>query len=328
VPNKSDTREKDALASEFSEIASDPSAIFPISCSHRRGIGQLMDAVLELIPSAPTSGIREDRLRLTVAGRPNVGKSSLLNRLVGNERQIVSDIAGTTRDAVDVDFEIKTDDETIPATLVDTAGLRKKGRANTAVEVFSIMRAESAVTRSDIVLLTLEAGIEGASAQDKRIAKIIETSGKGCIVVANKWDLCKRIKPKEVVNEIYSSMPFLRYAPVICASALTGDNIKIILKEVSKLKERLKARIPTPLLNRIIQDAILRTPPPFLGGKPLKIYYATMATTMPPTFLLFVNDPKKCSKNYKLYLKNTLRSNLDLSGLPIEIKLRKREKPR
>jgi GTP-binding protein len=328
VPNKSDTRDKDVLAAEFDSIASGADGVFPISCAHRRGLSKLMEAVLERIPKTSASAKKIDRLRLTVAGRPNVGKSSLLNRLVGNERQIVSDIAGTTRDAVDVDFDIISDNEKIPATLVDTAGLRKKGRADTAVEVFSIMRAESAVTRSDIVLLVLEAGVDGVTAQDKRIGKMIEASGKGCVIVANKWDKCEGVKPKAVVDEIHSTMPFLRYAPVVCASALTGANIKIILKEVSKLKERLNAKVPTPLLNRIIQDAVLRTPPPFSGGKPLRIYYATMAETMPPTFLLFVNDPKKCPKNYALYLKNTLRSHLDLTGLPIELKLRKREKPR
>ena len=328
IPNKSDTPNKDALAAEFASIAADAEGVFPISCSHRRGLSRLMDAVLEQIPEATAGELKVERLRLTVAGRPNVGKSSLLNRIVGDERQIVSDIAGTTRDAVDVDFDMLDDDMNIPATLVDTAGVRKKGRANTAVEVFSIMRAESAVTRSDIVLLILEAGLDGASAQDKRIGKMIEASGKGCVIVANKWDTLTGVKPKSVVEEIQATMPFLRYAPVVCASALTGDNIKIIIKEVSKLKERLNTKVPTPLLNRIIQDAMLKTPPPFSGGKPLKIYYATMADTMPPTFLLFVNDPKKCSKNYKQYLKNTLRSHIDLTGLPIEIKLRKREKPR
>ena len=328
VPNKADTRDKDDLAADFDAIAAGAEGIYPISCAHRRGIGKLMDKVAALIPNVNRTPDESDKLRLTVAGRPNTGKSSLINRVILDERQIVSDVAGTTRDAVDIDFEIAVGDERIPATLVDTAGLRKKGRADTAVEVFSIMRAESAVKRSDIVLLVLEASLDGATSQDKRIGKIIETSGKGCVIVANKWDLLTKTKPKEIVAEIYSSMPFLRYAPVVCASAKTGENVPLILKEVAKLKERLKSRVPTPILNRIIQDAVSRTPPPFLGGKPFKIYYATMADAMPPTFILFVNDPKKCPKNYQLYLKNTLRSQLDLIGLPIDLKLRKREKPR
>jgi len=174
----------------------------------------------------------------------------------------------------------------------------------------------------------LEAGLNGATAQDKKIGKMIESSGKGCVIVANKWDKCQGVKPKSVVEEIRSTMPFLRYAPVICASAKTGENMRMILQETSKLKERIDSRIPTPLLNRILQDAVLRNPPPFQGGKPLKIYYATKSDSMPPTFLLFVNDPKKCPRNYDLYLRNTLRSHLDLIGLPIELKLRKREKPR
>jgi GTP-binding protein len=239
---------------------------------------------------------------------------------------MVSNVAGTTRDAVDVPFTIKDHDEEMPAILMDTAGLRKRGRANTAVEVFSIMRAESAVKRADIVLLVIEADEYGSTSQDKKIAKMIEASGKGCIIVANKWDLCKGEKQKNIVDEIYKSLPFLRYAPVVCASAETGYNFPAILDEILNVKERMDLRVPTPLINRILHDAFGRTAPPLVGRRAFKVYYTTMSDSAPPQFLLFVNDPKICTKNYLAYLKNTLRQNLDFTGWPIELKLRKRDK--
>ena len=324
VANKADTKEKDALAADFAAFGI--SNVYAISCTHRRGLGDLMDAILEEIDTVtePETEIRP--LKIAVAGRPNVGKSSLVNRLIGEDRVMVSDIAGTTRDAVDVPFTIKDNDEELPAILMDTAGLRKRGRANTAVEVFSIMRAESAVKRADIVLLVIEADEYGSTSQDKKIAKMIESSGKGCIIVANKWDLCKGEKQKNVIDEIYGSLPFLRYAPVVCASAETGYNFPTILDEILNVKERMDLRVPTPLINRILHDAFGRTAPPLVGRRAFKVYYTTMSDSAPPQFLMFVNDPKICTKNYLAYLKNTLRTNLDFTGWPIELKLRKRDK--
>lgn len=324
VANKADTKDKDELTMEFSSFGIDD--VFAISCTHRRGIGLLMDTVLENIDKVTEPELEIRPLKIAVAGRPNVGKSSLVNRLIGEKRVMVSNIAGTTRDAVDVPFEISDNDEMLPAILMDTAGLRKRGRANTAVEVFSIMRAESAVKRADIVLFVIEADEYGSTSQDKKIAKMIEASGKGCIVVANKWDLCTGEKQKNVIDETYNSLPFLRYAPVVCASAETGYNFSAILDEILNVKERMDLRVPTPLINRIIHDAFGRTSPPLVGRRSFKVYYTTMSDSAPPQFLLFVNDPKLCPRNYLAYLKNTFRQNLDFTGWPIELKLRKRDK--
>lgn len=326
VANKADTRDKDDLVSVFASFGAGEA--FPISCTHRRGLSPLMDALLEKIDTATEPEQTTKPLKIAVAGRPNVGKSSLVNRIIGEDRVMVSNVAGTTRDAVDVPFEIKDNDEIMPAILVDTAGLRKRGRANTAVEVFSIMRAESAVKRADIVLMVIESDEYGSTSQDKKIAKMIESSGKGCIIVANKWDLCKGEKQKNVIDEIYKSLPFLRYAPVVCASAETGYNIPSILDEILNVQERMELRVPTPLINRILQDAFQKTPPPLVGRKAFKVYYTTMSDSAPPHFLLFCNDPKLCTRNYIAYIKNTFRNNLDFTGWPIELKLRKRDQPK
>ena len=324
VANKADTKDKDALSADFLELGL--GSVFPISCTHRRGIGQLFDAALDAISAVAATSEQEYPLKIAVAGRPNVGKSSLVNRLAGEDRVMVSDIAGTTRDAVDIPIEIADGEDLLSAVLMDTAGLRKKGKADTAVEVFSIMRAESAVKRSDIVLFVIEADKYGSTAQDKKIAKMIESSGRGCIIVANKWDLCRGEKQKDVIDEIYRSLPFLRYAPVVCISAEKGYNMPALLDEIMNVKERMAVRVPTPIINNIVIDAMGKTSPPLVGRRSFKVYYTTMADTAPPRFLMFSNDPKLCPANYLAYLKNTFRKNLDFTGWPIELKLRKRDK--
>lgn len=325
VANKADTTGKDQLADDFSSTGIEE--VFPISCLHRRGIGQLMDAVLEKIDTTPLPPEEITPLRIAVVGRPNVGKSSIVNRFLGEDRVMVSDIAGTTRDAVDINLEIKYQSEVFPVVFVDTAGLRKKGRADTAVEVFSIMRAESAIERADIILFVMEADEFGVTAQDKKIAKMIEISGKGCIIVANKWDLCKDITEEKAAEELRYSLKFLRYAPVVFSSVLSGYNFNSILDEIIEVKARMALRVPTPLLNRMITDAVQKTPPPIIGKKVFKIYYTTMTDTAPPAFILFVNDPKLCQKNYLSYLNNMLRVGLDFTGWPIFLMLKKRYKP-
>lgn len=325
VPNKADTIKKESLITEFSSTGLEE--IYAISCLHRRGIDELMNAVLNKIDAVHSFSEETEALRIAVVGRPNVGKSSIVNRFLGEDRVMVSDIAGTTRDAVDINVEIDFREEKIPAIMVDTAGLRKKGRANTAVEVFSIMRAESAVKRADIILFVIEADESGVTSQDKKIAKMIETSGKGCIIVGNKWDLCKNLTEQDAAEELRYSLKFLRYAPLVFTSAMDGHNFKLIIDEIVEVKDRMNMRIPTPLLNRLILDACQKTPPAIIGKKVFKIYYTTMTDTAPPTFVLFVNDPKLCQKNYLSYLNNVLRNSLDLIGWPIELSLKKRYKP-
>jgi len=331
VANKSDTEERSRVASaDFAELGMDE--ILPVSCVHKRGIRGLVSAVeRELESEFPASDVPpEEPLAVAVVGRPNVGKSSLVNRLVGEDRVLVSDIAGTTRDAIDVPFQIKPSKrkgEVIPAVLIDTAGLRKRGRANTAVEVFSIKRAESAVKRCDVAILVLEVSEEGVTAQDKRVARIIDAAGKGCLIVANKWDLADGILEKRTaIDEIRRTMPFLSHASVVLASALTGDGFDRIGGELAALKRRIETKVPTPIVNKIIQDAAAAVSAPVVRGKTFKVYYATMTSTTPPEFLLFVNEPKICPANYSAYLRNALRGKLDLGGLPIVLKLEKRAK--
>ena len=325
VPNKADTNKKDALVADFASTGIDE--VFAISCLHRRGIGELMDAILEKIDAVTFLPEEVSPIRIAVVGRPNVGKSSIINRFLGEDRVMVSEIAGTTRDAVDISLEIEYKSEKIPAIMVDTAGLRKRGRANTAVEVFSIMRAESAVKRADIILMVVEADEHGVTSQDKKIAKTVEASGKGCIIIANKWDLCEDLTEKEAAEELRYSLKFLRYAPVVFSSAINGHNFNGIIDEIVEVKDRMDLRIPTPLLNCLITDAFQKTPPPVIGKKVFKVYYSTMTDTAPPRFVLFVNDPKLCQKNYMSYLNNVLRVSLDFTGWPILLILKKRYKP-
>jgi GTPase len=325
VANKADTVSKEALITDFAATGVDD--IFSISCLHRRGIGILMDAILTKIDASPVAPEEIRPLQVAVVGRPNVGKSSIINRFLGENRVMVSNIAGTTRDAVDISATLKYNSEEIPVTMVDTAGLRKKGRANTAVEVFSIMRAESAIKRADIILLVIEADEYGVTSQDKKIAKLIETSGKGCIIIANKWDLCEELTEDAAADELRYSLKFLQYAPVVFTSAINGYNFDGIIEQIIEVKDRINMRIPTPLLNRIITDACLKTPPAIIGKRSFKIYYTTMIDTAPPVFRLFVNNPTLCQKNYISYLNNVLRTSLDFTGWPIELQLKKRYKP-
>ncbi len=329
VANKVDSEAREASVAEFAELGVDK--ILPVSCVHRRGIRDLVDAISAELGSGPEDGLSFERpLAIAVVGRPNVGKSSFVNRLVGEERVLVSDIAGTTRDAIDVPFEIrvskrkKRGGEAIPAVLIDTAGLRKRGRADTAVEFFSIKRAESAVKRCDVAVIIVEAAGNGVTAQDKRIAKIVDAAGKGCIIVANKWDLVEGGDKREVIDEIRRSIPFLSHAPLVLTSALTGAGFDRVGGELAALKRRIESKVPTSIVNRIIQDAAASVSPPVVRGKTFKVYYATMTSTAPAEFLLFVNDPKLCTANYLAYLRNSLRGKLDLCGLPIVLKMEKR----
>jgi GTPase len=322
VVNKADNQKLEEHSVDFAKLAI--ADILPVSCLHRRGITALMECFTEKILKV-NSYTDKSRLAVTVAGRPNVGKSSIINKLIGKERLIVSDIAGTTRDAVDMPFNLHLINDTIPATLIDTAGLRKKGKANTAIEFFSVMRAQDAIKRSDIVLFIIEARKDGPTAQDAHIAKIIGDAGKGCIIVANKWDQCSGIKQKDVKDEIRRILPSLRYAPIVFTCALSGYNFKALLAEIGEVNDQYKIKIPTSTINSVLSDAMHFTSPPCVKAKFFKIFYATMVSNKPPLFSLFVNDPKLCTRNYLSYLKNYLRKSFNLHGLPIHLKLVQRQ---
>jgi GTPase len=322
VVNKADNQSLEEHTVDFAKLAIKDT--LPVSCLHRRGIITLIECFTEKILKV-NNYKEKSRLAITVVGRPNVGKSSIINKLLGKERLIVSEIAGTTRDAVDMPFDLHLINDTIPATLIDTAGLRKKGKANTAVEFFSAMRAQDAIKRSDIVLFVIEARNDGPTAQDAHIAKMIGDAGKGCIIVANKWDQCNGIKQKNVKEEIRRILPFLGYAPIVFTCALSGYNFQTLLTEIGEVNDQYKIKIPTSTINSVLSDAMHFTSPPCVKSKFFKVYYATMVSNKPPLFILFVNDPKLCTRNYLAYLKNYLRKSFNLHGLPIHLKLKSRQ---
>ncbi len=327
IVNKSDNSDIDRESANFAKLGFDK--IFPVSCVHRRGIDALMDQIVKEINWETAVPPVEPGLKIAVLGRPNVGKSSIVNRLVGHKRVMVSDIPGTTRDSVEVAFELECKDGKVPAVLVDTAGLRQKRKADTSVEIFSIMRAEDAVERAQLILFVVEASIDGVTAQDKKIADMISQSGKGCIILANKWDLCRKaVKREDVLDEIRYCMHFMDYAPVLFVSALDGSNFDKITAMMAEVRENMRMQIPTSLINKILNDATSRNAPSAIGTVKhhFKVYYATMVGNEPPRFLLFVNDPGVCTSNYLSYLNNSLRKSLGLTGLPIRIQLRAREK--
>ncbi|MDD3886436.1 MAG: 50S ribosome-binding GTPase, partial [Victivallaceae bacterium] len=269
----------------------------------------------------------EKPVSIAVVGRPNVGKSSLVNALLGEDRVMVSPVAGTTRDAIDIDFTLSCNGESRPAVLVDTAGLRKRAKVDTVVELFSAMRAGNAISRADLVLLVVEASVDGMTAQDRRIASMIEQAGRACVIVANKVDLClDTAKVKELERVIRSSLPGMGYAPVVFVSARDRRNLDMLLDRMALVMDQLKLDVTTGVLNRVIADAFVSHTPPVVGAAPLKLFYATAAGRDPLRIVLFVNNPKYCPDNYLAFLKNTVRDAFDLVGMPIEIKLKARPK--
>ncbi len=326
--NKCDNPKLEEQAAEFSRLGYPK--LFPVSCLHRLGIGGLMEAATRLLPEQPETAAGEATVKpvkLAVVGRPNVGKSSLVNALLGEDRVIVSDVAGTTRDAIDIDFAIERRGEKLPAVLIDTAGLRRKGKVMDAVEMFSVMRAQEAIDRTDLILFVVEASPDGMTAQDRRIAAMIEKSGKGCVIVANKYDLQQdEHKQKALLAELRYTLPHMAYAPVVFTSASRRHNLNQLLDQITEVMEQLDVKVPTGILNRVLTDAFERLSPPVVGLSPLKFYYASMVGTRPPEFLLFVNKTENCAPNYQIYLRNALREAFDYTGFPISVKLRARPK--
>lgn len=328
--NKADNRElADLSIAQFAQLG--VPQICPTSCTHTYGIDALLIKVLADIPQSTDLDTEQEKpLRIAVVGRPNVGKSSLVNRLVGEERMMVSDIAGTTRDAVDLPLTIKQDGEELPIVLVDTAGLRRKGQISSVVEFFSANRTEQAIRNSDLVLFILDS-LDVCTTQERRIGRLIADARRPCIMLANKWDLITQAghdRPELFNDHVRQCMPFMDHAPILQISAANGYNFKRIFELIRLVKAQTRVMVPTGVFNQFLQDALQRNPPSSVENRRFKVFYGTMTHNPPPKFVLFVNEPKLCPQNYRSYLENQIREAFfPEAGLPIFLELRKRENP-
>ncbi|MDH7571715.1 MAG: ribosome biogenesis GTPase Der, partial [Armatimonadota bacterium] len=294
------------------------------------GVADLLDAVVSRLPSVEEAAeFPEDALRVALVGRPNVGKSSLLNAILGEERVVVSDVPGTTRDAVHTFFQ--RDEERY--VLVDTAGIRRPGKVQGSVEYYCVLRASRAIESADVAILVVN-GEEGLVDGDKRVGGMAHERGRACVIAVNKWDLmrkgytrwtdslARRIRTR-FTAQLRAEMPFLDYAPVVFVSALLAENIDDLLDTVNDVAEQHARRVPTGELNRVIQDAV-EANPRVEKGRALRIYYATMSNVKPPTVVLFVNDPELMHFSYERYLVNQLREAFGYEGTPIKLVVRRR----
>ncbi len=293
-----------------------------VSSVHGHGTGDLLEAVFEYLPAENDSSENEESLKVAIIGKPNVGKSSLVNYVLGENRCIVSDIAGTTRDAIDSSFENKYG----KFTFIDTAGIRRKSKVYEDVERYSVIRASMAVQRCDVCLILIDAS-EGFTEQDAKIAGMAHEAGRACVIVVNKWDAIEKdsrtsAKFKENLN---INLAFMDYANIVFISAKTGQRVDKMFEYILKAYESSKTRIKTGTLNDLLAEAVIRTQPPTDKGKRLKIYYMTQVSIKPPTFVCFVNSKKLFHFSYKRYLENRIREDFLLDGTPIKILIREKE---
>ncbi|MGE5654431.1 MAG: ribosome biogenesis GTPase Der [Bacillota bacterium] len=317
--NKVDSREISQGVYEFYQLGlGDP---IEVSAVNGLNTGDLLDAIVERLPAQEQDPYEDDTLRICFIGRPNVGKSSLVNAVLGEERVIVSDIPGTTRDAVDTPFA-RGDKKYV---LVDTAGMRRKSKIYETVERYSVLRALRAVDRADVVMMVLDAS-QGVTEQDKRIAGYAHDRGRAMVLVVNKWDLIEKDNKTtdQFTKSIRADLAFVQYAPVVFVSAKTKQRIPRLIELVDYVAEQHAMRLATSTLNDLLQDAIQMSPPPSDKGRHLKILYISQVEIKPPTFVLFVNDPELMHFSYQRYLENKLRATYGFEGTPIRIHVRKR----
>jgi GTP-binding protein len=347
VVNKIDNDKHESLAAEFDSLGFE--RIVSISAEHNRGISDLLGEIDQLLPDAVAALDDRERAdsdadktevgdlgynKIAIIGRPNVGKSSLINAIVQSERAIVSELPGTTRDSIDISYER----EGRRFLFIDTAGMRRRGKHSSSVEVFSVMRAERSIRRADLCILIVDL-TSGVTAQDKRIAGLIQEARKAALVVLNKWDLVKpkrgeRQAIRELADEARERIFFLNYTPVLIASARTGENVERLFEMIGKIERASAARIGTGVLNRLMGAAFTASPPPMVKGRRLKLFYAAQAVggkdrrLQAPEFVLFVNDPRLLSQSYARYLEGRIRHAEPYTGLPIILTLRPRTETR
>ena len=303
---------------EFYELGFEQEPI-AVSSVHGSGTGDLLDAVLAALPEQPEEEEEDNSIRVAVIGKPNAGKSSIINRFLGQERLIVSNIAGTTRDAVDT----RVENEFGCFTFIDTAGIRRQSKINDKIEKYSVLRAHMAVERADVCLIMIDAGT-GITEQDEKIAGIAHEAGKASIIVVNKWDSIE--KDNHTVNQfndrIRTALAYMPYAPIVYVSALTGQRIHTLYEHIQYVHNQANTRISTGMLNDVLSDAMIKVHPPSDKGKRLKIYYMTQISVAPPTFVIFCNDVELFHFSYQRYIENCLRQTFGFRGTPIRLIIR------
>lgn len=295
---------------------------FPISAINSLNFGDLLDKLVSMFPETLMDDYDEDVVRVAVIGKPNAGKSSLVNNILGEERVIVSEIAGTTREAIDTPFTM----EDKKYVLIDTAGIRRKSKVEENIEKYSVLRAMTAIERSDVCLIVIDA-VEGVTEQDKRVAGLAHEAGKASIIVVNKWDLIEKDNStfNDFTKTVRNELAFMTYAPILFVSALTGQRVTKVIEMVDFVSNQHAMRVPTGTLNDILSQAILMNQPPSDKGKRLKIYYMTQASVKPPRFIVFINDEELAHFSYMRYLENTIRKHFNFEGTPIKMEVRQKK---
>jgi GTP-binding protein len=323
APNKADNERLRQDALEFYALGL--GEVYPVSALHGVGVADLLDDVVEALPTVEEEEQGEEDqdsgVKIAIVGRPNVGKSSLLNKLLGEERAIVSPIAGTTRDAIDTVLEW----EGAPITLIDTAGIRRRGKIERGVERYSVLRALRAIQRADVALLMID-GVEGVTAQDTHVAGLILEEWASVVVLVNKWDVVEKDTDTmaEYTRWVREELKFLDYVPVLYISALTGQRVHKVIPTALAVQEARFRRVPTGELNRLVRDALARHAPPSKRGKRLKVYYVSQPGVDPPTFVFHVNDTELVHFSYERYLENKLREVYEFTGTPLRLLFRPR----
>jgi GTPase len=317
--NKVDGQEHQHLTADFYSLGFDK--VYPVSAAHGYGLADLLDAMTGDLEEPAREEAPDDLTKVAIIGRPNVGKSSLVNRIVGSERLLVSELPGTTRDSVDIHLALKGTNYVF----IDTAGIRKKGRVKEKIEKFSVIKALQSLDRCHVAVVLIDAS-EGVTDQDAHICGYAFERGRGVILAMNKWDLVKKDpeKKKHLVNTLDRQMSFLSFAPQLYMSALTGEKVKALFEKINLLHGQLFRRIDTNIVNKALTLMVQKNPPPKMGRGRLKFFYATQTGVMPPSFALFVNRPDLVHFTYERYLLNQFREKLELTEVPIRLRFRKR----